>query len=222
MPETAHVTEVEFVFDGSELALGRAAAAGGDLEVQLFVPRSDGSVLAFVEVDAGVSAVLDRLRDEPRVDEATRLDRPGEAPLVQLVLDGHPVTTLADRGAVVTRVTCSGGRAWVVADVPASADVGEVIATFALAHPSARLIGKRRTDRQVPLLGQSQFVTRVLNRFTVRQLEVLRVAYDLGYFAWPRDSKAAEVATELGIATPTFSQHLRAAERKLAELLFEW
>lgn len=221
MAEEPHVTELEFVFEGSEFALGRAAGSDIDLEVELSVPRSDGSVLAFVDVSTGVSAVLDRLRDEPRGREATRLDRPRATPLIELIADGHPVTTLAARGAVVTRVAALGGRGRVVADVPPTVEVGPVIAAFTLAHPSARLVGKRKTDRSVPLLGQSQFVTRVLTRITERQLQALRVAHHRGYFEWPRNSKADEVADQLGISTPTFSQHIRAAERKLTGLLFE-
>lgn len=222
MSEAPRVTELEFVFAASDLALGRAAtAADTGVELKLTVPRSDGTVLAFVEPDRRVADLLEHLETEPKVHEVRQLDRPEGSPLVELVMDGHPVTTLADRGAVVTRVTVADGRGRVVADVPPSVEVSPVIAAFTLAHPSVRLVGKREVDRQVPQLGQSQFVTRVLSRFTERQLHVLRMAYDHGYFAWPRSSKAAEVADAIGISTPTFSQHLRAAERKLTELLFE-
>jgi hypothetical protein len=220
--EAPTVTELEFVFDGSEFDLGRAGAAGGaDVDVKLVVPRSDGTVLAFVDVSSDVAAVLEALRAEPTVHEATLLERPDGRPLVQVTMAGHPVTTLADRGAVVTQVAATDRWGRVVADVPPPVDVGPVIAAFTLAHPPARLVGRRETDRQVPLLGQSQFVTRVLSQFTERQLNALRVAYDHGYFEWPRDTKAADVAAELGISTPTFSQHIRAAERKLTKLLFE-
>ena len=222
MSEAPTVTELEFVFGADEFDLGRAAtAADTAVELQLAVPRSDGRVLAYLEPEAAADAVVDHLRTEADVTEARRLDRPGDGPLVQVVAGGHPVTTLADRGAVVTRVSAAEGQGRVVCDVPPPVDVGDVIAAFTLAHPGVRLVGKRDVDRTVPQLGQSQFVTRVLTRFTGRQLEVLRTAYDHGYFDWPRGSKAAEVAEALGVATPTFSQHVRAAQRKLTELLFE-
>lgn len=222
MSQAPAVTELEFVFGADEFALGRAAnAADTRLELQLAVPRSDGAVLAYLEPDAAAEAVIDHLGTEDGVREVHRLDRPGDGPLVQTVADGHPVTTLADRGAVVTRVAAAEGQGRVVCDVPPPVEVGDVIAAFTLAHPSVRLVGKREVDRAVPQLGQSQFVTRVLTRFTERQLDVLRTAYDRGYFDWPRRSKAAEVAETLGVSTPTFSEHVRAAERKLTELLFE-
>lgn len=222
MSESPTVTEIEFRFEGDELALGRAAAAAGvELEYELMVPRSDGTVLAFVAMSGGVTTVLDRLADEPNVREATPLDRAGTGSLLQLITDGHPVTTFADRGAVVTQISFDPHWGRVVADVPAPVEINPIIAAFTLAHPSARLVGRRETDRETPQLGQSQFVTRVLTRFTPRQLDVLRTAYLHGYFEWPREHKAAEIADELDVSTPTFSQHIRAAEGKLTELLFE-
>lgn len=50
---------------------------------------------------------------------------------------------------------------------------------------------------------------------TDRQLEVLQTAHDMGYFEYAKESNAGEVATELGISTSTFSEHLAAAQRKL-------
>ena len=56
---------------------------------------------------------------------------------------------------------------------------------------------------------------------TDRQLEVLQTAYFSGYFEEPRARSASDVAASLGIAQPTFSSHLHAAERKLCAKLFE-
>jgi predicted DNA binding protein len=41
-----------------------------------------------------------------------------------------------------------------------------------------------------------------------------------GYFEWPRESTAEEVAESLGISAPTFHEHLRSGERKLVESFF--
>jgi hypothetical protein len=54
-----------------------------------------------------------------------------------------------------------------------------------------------------------------------RQLETLQTAYHSGYFEWPRDRTGEEVAEALGITQPTFTGHLRAAERKLRAMLFD-
>jgi predicted DNA binding protein len=48
-----------------------------------------------------------------------------------------------------------------------------------------------------------------------RQGEVIELALKEGYFEWPRETDSEVLAEELGIAQPTFLEHLRKAERKL-------
>lgn len=60
-----------------------------------------------------------------------------------------------------------------------------------------------------------------LSRLTDRQGEVLETAYEMGYFAYPRDSNATDVAAELGIDPSTFSEHLTVAQRKVFESALE-
>jgi predicted DNA binding protein len=50
---------------------------------------------------------------------------------------------------------------------------------------------------------------------TDRQRAALHAAYHGGYFEWPRGSTAEELAEAMDISSPTFHQHLRAAQRKL-------
>jgi predicted DNA binding protein len=56
-------------------------------------------------------------------------------------------------------------------------------------------------------------------RLTDRQREVLRTAYRMGYFEYPRSANATEVAEELGIGLSTLAEHLAAAQSKLLEEL---
>ncbi|WP_137283287.1 helix-turn-helix domain-containing protein [Halorussus salinisoli] len=55
--------------------------------------------------------------------------------------------------------------------------------------------------------------------FTERQREVLRTAYEMGYFAHPKEANAGDVAASLGIARTTFAEHLSTAQRKLLDRL---
>lgn len=57
------------------------------------------------------------------------------------------------------------------------------------------------------------FVDRSL--LTDRQLECLETAHEMGYFDHPKGANAGEVASELGITTSTFTEHLAAAQSKL-------
>ena len=69
--------------------------------------------------------------------------------------------------------------------------------------PSSRSSGRHR-DARIPTPSWS----------TDRQVEVLTVAHEMGYFDSPRQSNATEVAESLGIGPSTLAEHL-AAESKL-------
>lgn len=57
--------------------------------------------------------------------------------------------------------------------------------------------------------------------FTDRQREVFETAFDLGYFEYPRQSNAREVAAALGISTTTLAEHMAAVQSKLAEQVLD-
>ena len=52
---------------------------------------------------------------------------------------------------------------------------------------------------------------------TDRQYRAMSVALSAGYYDWPRESTAEEVAAAMDISSPTLHEHLRAGERKLLE-----
>lgn len=67
---------------------------------------------------------------------------------------------------------------------------------------------------------ESELVPVDVRQLTGRQQEVLETAHEMGYFAYPREANASDVADELGIESSTFTEHLNAAQSKLlGELL---
>lgn len=58
------------------------------------------------------------------------------------------------------------------------------------------------------------------SKLTTRQLKVLEIAYERGYFERPRRTNATEIAAELDINPSTFREHLVAAESKILSDLF--
>lgn len=56
-------------------------------------------------------------------------------------------------------------------------------------------------------------------QLTDRQREVLRTAYRMGYFEYPRSANATEVADALDIGLSTLAEHLAAAQGKLLDEL---
>ncbi|ADE01630.1 receiver box HTH-10 family transcription regulator (plasmid) [Haloferax volcanii DS2] len=68
---------------------------------------------------------------------------------------------------------------------------------------------------------ESDIGASVLAGLTDRQRESLEVAYRTGYFERPKRRSAAEVAEAIGVSRSTFTQHLRAAHRKVFAELFD-
>lgn len=53
------------------------------------------------------------------------------------------------------------------------------------------------------------------SRLTARQAEVIETAYAMGYFEYPREANATEVADALDICPSTLAEHLAAAQSKV-------
>lgn len=58
-------------------------------------------------------------------------------------------------------------------------------------------------------------------RLTSRQRDVYRAAYEAGYFQHNGGANASEIADDLGIAIPTFSEHMSNVQTKLADAFFD-
>jgi predicted DNA binding protein len=79
-------------------------------------------------------------------------------------------------------------------------------------------VSTRERDREITTVGRPGGV---LDELTDRQREVLEAAYQAGYFAWPRESTAEEVADALGLSSPTVHGHLRKAEVVILSALLD-
>lgn len=56
---------------------------------------------------------------------------------------------------------------------------------------------------------------------TDRQLEVIRTAFELGYYEVPREASTEAVAAELGLDASTVAEHLQRAERNVLREVLE-
>jgi hypothetical protein len=183
------------------------------------VPLVDGALLCYVGVDgAAPGDVLATAGDRPGVEggrvvhETT--DEEAAGGLVEVAfVDGSPLLSLVERGATVRTAEFEGGVGRVVAEL--APDVEAVGAAF----PGSDLLSKRDRERSVETA--QEFRSSLHERLTDRQRTALRVAYHGGYFQSPRDSTAEELAEGLGVSSPTFHYHLRAAQWKLTDAFFD-
>jgi predicted DNA binding protein len=201
------------------------ASAVADCRVDLehMVNRSDDRLLEHFTVD-GVDPdrVLSMTEETTAIDAARLISRRPDGGLFEFVVSGPCVTTtLADTGAIARAVSADGGVGTVVADVPGHVDVRRVVEQFREHYPESDVAACRNADGPLPVRTDRGIHATMTDQLTTKQQEVLRTAYLSGYFAWPRRTTAAECADALGIAQPTFSQHLRAAQAKVIGRLFE-
>ncbi|MFC6954581.1 bacterio-opsin activator domain-containing protein [Halorubellus litoreus] len=122
-------------------------------------------------------------------------------------------------GGYIERATIEDGESRIVMHVPPETDVRAVTTAVVEAYPGAELVSKRQFSR--PMESMTALQRQVEELLTERQLAVLEAAFYGGFFEWPRSVSGKEVASSLGVAPPTFSQHIRKAERKVFALLLE-
>lgn len=131
-----------------------------------------------------------------------------------------PAFRLTELGALPRTVRGEEGHGRVVAEIPSQYDASKIIRQFLSEYPSFELVSKQENETFTPRFTPSTFEEVVHNQLTDRQREVLQAAFEEGYYEWPRKATGEAVAAKLGIASPTFSEHIKAAERKLISLLF--
>lgn len=128
------------------------------------------------------------------------------------------MVTLVELGAKVESFTATSGEGRLVIRAPAGSDLRTFTFGVQSPFPGVSVVAKREVDDDVQ--STSSFRRQLEEKLTDRQWDVMETALTSGYFEWPRGSTAEEVASSLGIAAPTFHEHLRAGERKLIESFF--
>lgn len=200
-------------------AVGRT---GFRFELAGLVPATATGSVAYLRVEnATAEAASERLAIASGDTVRTvREHTDGDGGVVAWTVDGDSLLgQLAGHGGHVTAVTAAGDAAKYTAELPSDADVRALLDCVQHVFPKTWLSARRELDR--PLAAAGGLSAGGIERLTDRQHEVLEVAYRAGYFRWPRDSTAEEVAEMLDISRPTFHAHLRKAEANLLGELFE-
>jgi len=216
------VVELEFeVSDQSDVFLALSAETGARIELKSFVPASNGELTSYVEV-TGVSTetFLDAATAAPEIEKVRGVGESSEGGLYECRVSGASVVlSLIDTGANVESMRVDEGQGHVTATVAPEADVRTVAETIQEAFGDVDLVAKREVERDFQ--STEDFRQSLENRLTDRQYSVLEAAYAAGYFAWPRESTAKEIADSLDLAPPTLHEHLRGAKIELIEAFFQ-
>lgn len=217
------VVEVEFALNDSELFVLQASdRMECELELEMLVPRSDGTVLEFLTVTgADPDRLLELATSAPGIREARLVEQTGEEALFEFISESEIAQSLANEEAVFKNIAVSSGEGRLTAEIPPHIDASTVIEGFLDTYPDSELVARRETDRQAPILTKPQFMAHLVEDLTEKQMRSLRAAHANGYFEWPRDTRVEDIAEQLDISTPTFSEHMRAAQRKIFDRMFD-
>ncbi|WP_049923657.1 bacterio-opsin activator domain-containing protein [Halopiger djelfimassiliensis] len=216
------VTELEIVLrDESEPLSTVARRLAQRLDVRTVVPRSSGGSTVYCTVPKVDEDAFRNAIDTTAAVETVRFVGNGrDGSPVELVLDESTIAeTIAAHGGVLRTVRPVDDRTRIVLELPSTVDVRSFVRMLERTHPGTELIARRERDRSTR--PPRAFDAELRDRLSERQWRTLETAYYGGFFEWPRESTGEEVAESLGVSQPTFSRHLRIAQRKLFELLFD-
>ncbi|NEU56703.1 PAS domain S-box protein [Halorussus sp. MSC15.2] len=192
-----------------------------EFEFENAVQRSDGRLHVFFTIrDRSPEETLEFLRNIPWIESVRLVTERDDEYLYECALsDRSFLRSLMDRGAMPKTITATEGEGRFVIRLPQSADVRTFVDLFEDYYDDVDLVARREHDE--PVMTRQDFESELDERLTERQAEVLRTAFFSGFFEWPRESTAEEIAEALGVSQPTVSRHIRGAERTLFGLLFE-
>lgn len=198
-----------------------AATADGSAELSLagVVPSGDRSTLAYVRVAGDVAAAESALAAATDGTVRPIREEASGGLLEWLVTGDDLVGVVVDHGAQVSSVEAAEGRADYCLEVASDHGVRSVLDAIDRRFEDVRLLAKRKRAR--PPEGAASLPAEGIEGLTDRQQEALEAAYRSGYFEWPRDSTAEDVAEALDISPSTLHSHLRKAEGSLFEALFD-
>lgn len=167
-------------------------------------------------IDPGT--VIELGEETPTLESITHVGDNGDAHVFEVVTTDSLLRRLLDNGASPASIVAQDGETRVVAELPGEAEVRPVVEAAEDLY-DAELVSKRELDR--PVQTADEFHDAVTSQLSERQRTVLRHAFLSGYFSWPREATAEEVAETMDISSPTFHYHVRRAQETLVEAYFQ-
>jgi PAS domain S-box-containing protein len=200
----------------------RSVTAAGDwtLELAGLVPGGTAGPVAYLRVVEGApDTVRDALADAT-AGRVRVLRSSTDGGVLEWTITGDAfLGALVEHSATVTDVRADSGDVRYEVQVAADDAARTLVDALSAEFPGVTVCRKRAATRSID--AAEALPERQLTELTDRQREALEAAYRSGYFNWPRDSNAEEVAETLGITSATLHSHLRKAEATLFKDIFD-
>jgi len=213
------VTELELrLVDPDEFVVETTERLGCRLSLEGYVSTDGERWLLYFSLPGGESdRFVETLRTEPTVG-TVRTNQHGPEHVVALTTESVLLGTFASLGGRVTSGSIDSGVANFLVELPQTTDPSSFLEQVRSTYPDTEVLAKR--DDQHPVEKSVCLSGDELVNLTDRQRQALETAYRTGYFEWPRENSADDVAELLGISRPTMLAHLRKAENELFSLFF--
>ncbi|WP_369682162.1 bacterio-opsin activator domain-containing protein [Haladaptatus sp. AB618] len=191
----------------------------GTITLDNAVPVGDDEFLVYgTATPVAIDALTGLVETLPHWETVT-LHSEGNPTSFELRLTEPPVlSVIASIGGHVKQTVIEDGQYQMTIHLAPSVDIHRVIDAVEEAYPQTEMIRRQQITRSH---DDSQRILRhLVSDLTDRQHATLDAAYHAGFFEWPRETSGENVAESMGVAPPTFHQHLRKAERKVFDVVF--
>ncbi len=185
---------------------------GATLSVVEQKPAAGRTLQSLVEIDPGDSdpnAIVASLRKNRFVHEVEAIVPPKGKILATLLVDHcHACRELAHSECFLTDATATGGGGleWRLL-APRRSSIESLVATL--------------QERGIPVELASIKNVKGSGSLTDRQARVLSLAYELGYFEFPKRINLTDLAKKVGVSKAALSETLRTGEEKVLHAYFQ-
>ena len=188
---------------------GRFGATVGLVEQKLTGPTTLQSLVAIDPGEAEPAAIVEALRANRFIHSVDAIVPPKGQILATLLVDNcQACHTLADSECFLTDATATegGGLEWRL---------------VAPRRSSVEALVKALRQRGIAVELAAIKSVRGSGGLTDRQSRVLSLAYQLGYFEFPKKINLSNLAKKLGVSKSSLSETLRAGEEKVLHAYFQ-
>ncbi|MEA1931628.1 MAG: bacterio-opsin activator domain-containing protein [Euryarchaeota archaeon] len=213
------VTEVKFEVRG--VFSPADATFNNKIVLDHVVPVGDDTYLQYGRTTPEMASTLEEFEAQhPSCESVTILSEIESEIRFELRVTEPPVTSLvAAAGGSVKEARIENNDLRMTVHLPQSADVRRLLDRLQQQYSAVRPIARRQVNRSET--SPERIINTWTDELTDRQRASLEAAYFAGFFEWPRDSSGKDLAATMDVSSATFHQHLRAAERKLFEILLD-
>jgi predicted DNA binding protein len=196
------------------------------IEIGNALPVTNGRVFLFLTIrfedtvsETSIAGQLPNI-DVVTVSQATVSSQMYYLCVVTELANVPVLSLLTEQQAIPHRIVSEDSRLSVVASVRDWNHLKTVATTIEDEHGSLELVATTQTESIGFPLGGNKIRQNMSGKLSDAQLEVLEMAYQMGYFKVPQEVTAEEIANELDISRSTLSERLRRVEDNFCALLF--